>query len=141
MSGIDLKGIIELDKQMQQKDVEIAKLLIRIDGLNYSLEQAYKDIKELQEENKKLQFAVKDTKENADEIICELKEENDKLQDNIIKDRKFNENRLLDYIEYKRRIDKAIECINYYAIENSDYEKIYNIEEETLLNILGGKDE
>jgi len=43
-------------------------------------------------------------------------------------------------LNYKLRIDKAIECINYYAIENSDYEKIYNIEEETLLNILGGKD-
>ena len=40
----------------------------------------------------------------------------------------------------QEKIDKAIECINYYAIENSDYEKIYNIEEETLLNILGGKD-
>jgi len=39
----------------------------------------------------------------------------------------------------QEKIDKAIECINYYAIENSDYEKIYNIEEETLLNILGGK--
>ena len=43
-------------------------------------------ITNLQEENKKLQFAVNDTKENADEIICELKEENERLQnilDNI----------------------------------------------------------
>ena len=42
------KRLEELDKQIQQKDVEIAKLLIRIDGLNYSLEQAYKEIKNLE---------------------------------------------------------------------------------------------
>lgn len=47
MSEIDLKGIIKLDKQIQQKDVEIAKLLAKIDRLNYSLEQANKEIERL----------------------------------------------------------------------------------------------
>lgn len=51
-------------------------------------------------------------------IIGELKEENKQL---------------------KERVDKAIECINYYAIENEDYGKIYSTEEQELLEILKGE--
>lgn len=32
--------------------------------------------------------------------------------------------------------EKAIECINHYAVENEDYSKINNDEEKELLNIL-----
>ena len=40
--------------------------------------------------------------------------------------------------KYKSIVEKAINCINYYAIEDDDYSKIYNEEEKELLNILQG---
>jgi len=39
-------------------------------------------------------------------------------------------------IVLQERIDKAIKCINDYAIEDEDYSKIYNQEERELLSIL-----
>lgn len=36
---------------------------------------------------------------------------------------------------------KARECINYYAIEDDDFNKLYNVEEQELLEILEAKDE
>lgn len=83
MSEIDLKGIIELDKQIQQKDVEIAKLLTRIDGLNYSLEQAYKEIKNLEK--------------NRDIMIKSYDDETKKYYD-IIKE-------AIDYVEHISNVD------------------------------------
>ena len=38
------------------------------------------------------------------------------------------------------RIDKAIKCINHYAIEDEDYSKIYSQEEQELLKIFIGSD-
>lgn len=74
------------------------------------------------------------------ECITNLQEENKRIK----KDLATYDNALIsctyEKLSLMVTIDKAIECINYYAIENSDYEKIYNIEEETLLNILGDKD-
>ena len=60
----------------------------------------------------------------------------------------------VDYNEYKKTIEenmklivenhklkdklqKITECINYYAIENEDYSKIYNTEEKEILKIIG----
>lgn len=47
---------------------------------------------------------------------------------------------LKENVKLKKKIDKAIETINYYAIEDENYSKIYNIEEKELLNILKGED-
>lgn len=58
---------------------------------------------------------------------------------------------LLDYItnlynlqqenkQLKEDKKKAIECINYYAIEDDDFNKLYNVEEQELLAILGDKE-
>lgn len=44
--------------------------------------------------------------------------------------------------EYATKLEQIKECINYYAVENDDYSKIYNDEEKELLDILkGDKDE
>ena len=43
--------------------------------------------------------------------------------------------------KYKSMVEKAINCINYYAIEDDDYSKIYNEEEKDLLNILQGSED
>lgn len=99
-------------------------------------------------------FKFKDVDENGNEIemtlsdlLQDLIETNNRLGkelDDNYKDFKMYHEICDDYNkrvnDLQQRIDKAIECINYYAIENSNYEKIYNIEEETLLDILGGKD-
>lgn len=48
-----------------------------------------------------------------------------------------------EYLERKKlqnKIDKAIKCIEYYALENEDYSKSYNEEEQNLLKILKGED-
>lgn len=50
-----------------------------------------------------------------------------------------NSNLMQENKQLKARIDKAIECIEYYAIENEDYTKIYNNEEIELLQILKGE--
>ena len=39
----------------------------------------------------------------------------------------------------KGRIDKAIECIYYYGIQNEDYDYIFDDEEKELLEILKGE--
>lgn len=39
-----------------------------------------------------------------------------------------------------KRIDKAVECIEYWATDNEDYSKLYSAEEEELLEILKGED-
>lgn len=84
------KRLEELEEYFKS-DMEIrAKLLIKIDGLNYSLEQAYKDIKELQEENKKL-------KKHRDIMIKSYDDETKKYYD-IIKE-------AIDYVEHISNVD------------------------------------
>lgn len=39
----------------------------------------------------------------------------------------------------QEKIDKAIECIEYWATDNEDYSKLYSAEEEELLKILKGE--
>jgi hypothetical protein len=41
-----------------------------------------------------------------------------------------------DLDKYKQIIDKIKETINYYAIENEDYSKIYNQEEQEIMKLL-----
>ena len=65
------------------------------------------------------------------DYITNLQEENTKVHKEL--DYAYNYN-----IYLISKIDKAIECINYYAVENDDYSKIYNDEEKELLNILKG---
>lgn len=38
--------------------------------------------------------------------------------------------------KYKNALDKIKEIINYYAIENEDYSKIYNQEEQEIMKLL-----
>lgn len=96
----EIKEILDYFKTFQKTNIEqiwlnqkrAKQLLDYITNLQ-TIEQQYSPllsenaelenkIIELQEENKRLQFAVKDTKENADEIICELKEENEHIKVN-----------------------------------------------------------
>ena len=78
--------------------------------------------------------------------ITNLQEENEKLEDVIKKDRQFYNNRLLDYIEYKRRIDKAIEyiktCNPNVDLDSEFLEESYisNYGAKELLDILQGSD-
>ena len=89
----------------------IIDLQRKVKVLNDENNKMYKEIEIL---NKELQ----DTKEHLGEYLYEQEEENKEL---------------------KKKIDKAIETINYYAIEDEDYSKIYNTEEQELLNILKGE--
>ena len=105
-------------------------------------------ITNLQEENKNL----KNEQISKYQTLKELQEENEKLEDIIKKDRLFTECRIRDYIDYKARIDKAIEFIkekyiedysnndNYIPLEklnlkNCDYERSLQV-----LEILKGSD-
>ena len=67
----------------------------------------HKKLVKEQEENKNL----KNEQISKYQTLKELQEENDKLEDIIKKDRLFTECRIRDYIDYKARIDKAIEYI------------------------------
>ena len=41
-----------------------------------------------------------------------------------------------EYLKLKEVLDKIKEIINYYAIENEDYSKIYNQEEQEIMKLL-----
>lgn len=44
---------------------------------------------------------------------------------------------LLEYINnLNQKVKDIIDCINYYAVEDEDFSKIYNIEETELMKIL-----
>lgn len=72
--------------------------------------------------------------------IADLLLEKEKLQQENKQLKKKYENAVADYELEKYKNNKAIECINYYAIEDDDFNKLYNVEEQELLEILGDKE-
>ena len=83
-------------------------------------------IKALLKEKDDLQFKI----DKSDELIETYKNERETYK-------RLAEIYIMKYNYEKDKNKKAIECINYYAVEDEDYSKIYNNEEQELLNILG----
>ena len=71
----------------------------------------------------------------------ELKEQIETYKNERETYKRLAETYIMKYNYEKDKNKKAIECINYYAVEDEDYSKIYNNEEQELLNILGWKEE
>lgn len=108
---------IEALKEGTNDKYGVSATLVFNKGLTYKeLEQAI-DEKYFYLSNNNLQEEIEDLKANYG---SKAQVERDILQD---------------------KIDKAIECIEYYAIENEDYSKSYNEEEQNLLNILRGEND
>ena len=83
----------------------------------------------------------KDLSEKQNKTIKQLEEKIDSVKESYETDAEAKYYDYVDKYESKlqERIDKAIETINYYAIEDEDYSKIYNTEEQELYEILKGE--
>ena len=106
------------------------------------IEQASLDtINNLQDENEELKKQNKKLYKKDTKIINELKEELEITQEKWNKDKQWSECRTKEWLDYKQRIDKAIEYIedNTYEAYETEYIDLTGIKE--LKNILGGDEE
>lgn len=88
---------------------DIDEILDCITNLQEDIRTGKEIINELTKENEKLRMRNDMLRKDIDSF----REDLDKANDIIEKDRQFNENRLKEWLDYKQRIDKAIEYIKH----------------------------
>ena len=122
----EIKEILDFKEDADYKRLSVDEITILRDYIT-----------NLQEENEHIKVNNKETLDSFDETMKDIKEgliariNRQECEIHNLKAKlEMYENGVYfsgENDKLQERIDKAIECIYYYAIENSDYEKIYYI--------------